>query len=81
MGVEHRLTRLDVVEAMAAYAAVQLARGVPLRSITRHMLGLFNGLPGARAWRRRLAAIEPADGIGLLREAMALVTIPRDLAA
>ena len=43
--------------------------------------GLFNGLPGARAWRRRLAAIEPADGIGLLRDAMALVTIPRDLAA
>ena len=81
MGVEHHLTRLDVVEAMAAYAAVQLARDVPLRSITRHMLGLFNGLPGARAWRRRLAAIEPADGIGLLREAMALVTIPRDLAA
>ena len=80
-GVEHHLTRLDVVEAMAAYAAVQLARDVPLRSITRHMLGLFNGLPGARAWRRRLAAIEPADGIGLLREAMALVTIPRDLAA
>ena len=54
---------------------------MPLRAIARHMLGLFNGLPGARAWRRRLAAIEPADGIGLLREAVALVTIPRGLAA
>ena len=33
----------------------QLAEGTPLRAITRHMLGLFNGQPGARAWRRHLS--------------------------
>ncbi len=48
-------TRLDVVEAMHAYAAGATARGVSLRHITRHMLGLFTGMPGARAWRRMLS--------------------------
>jgi tRNA-dihydrouridine synthase A len=58
---------------MADYAARQAARGVPVRPIARHMLGLFNGLPGARAWRRRLAMAEPGDGPELLREASGLV--------
>ena len=40
---------------MTAYARQQVAQDVPLRRITRHMLGLFNGLPGARAWRRTLS--------------------------
>ena len=44
-----------VVARMQAYAARQLANGVPLRAITRHMLGLFNGRAGARAWRRTLS--------------------------
>ena len=81
LGREASVSRLDVVEAMAGYAQIQMARGVPLRSIARHMLGLFNGLPGARAWRRRLAAIVPADGVAVLREAAALVAIPQQLAA
>ena len=50
-----RRTRESVVETMIGYAARQVADGVPLRRITRHMLGLFNGLPGARAWRRMLS--------------------------
>jgi len=45
----------DVVARMKAYAEAQLAQGVPLRSITRHMLGLFNGRSGARRWRRTLS--------------------------
>ncbi|MEZ5726837.1 MAG: tRNA dihydrouridine(20/20a) synthase DusA [Burkholderiaceae bacterium] len=48
-------SRECVVESMRAYAEVQVARGVPLRSITRHMLTLYNGCPGARRWRRTLS--------------------------
>ena len=50
---------------MTEYAAAQATAGVPMRAITRHMLGLFNGLPGARAWRRRLAMAEPDEGPGV----------------
>jgi tRNA-dihydrouridine synthase A len=70
-------SREAVVEAMADYAAGQAARGVPVRAIARHMLGLFNGLPGARAWRRRLATAAAEEGPELLRRAAALV-IPED---
>lgn len=55
-----------VIAAMTAYAGEQVARGVPLRAIVRHMLGLFNGQGGARRWRqmlsdsRLLAANDPA---------------------
>jgi len=45
----------EVVARMQGYAVTQLAAGVPLRSITRHMLGLFSGRAGARAWRRTLS--------------------------
>ena len=42
-----------------------LSEGVPLHAMTRHLLGLFNGLPGARAWRRHLAAeaVKPGAGV------------------
>ena len=53
-----------VVEAMMAYAGREAAKGVPVKSITRHMLGLFNGLPGARAWRRSLSEAAPRPGAG-----------------
>ena len=51
----------------------QVVPGVPVRAVTRHMLGLFNGLPGARAWRRCLAQSETHDGPELLRFAAGLV--------
>ncbi len=44
-----------VVAAMRRYAEREAAAGTPLRSITRHMFGLFNGRSGARAWRRGLS--------------------------
>lgn len=66
-------SRAELVEAMAAYAAAQRRRGVPLRAIARPMLGLFNGLPGARAWRRRLAQLPPDAEPESLREAMGLL--------
>jgi tRNA-dihydrouridine synthase A len=40
---------------MRRYAAVQVEQGVPLRAITRHMLGMMSGRSGARAWRRTLS--------------------------
>lgn len=62
----NQLDRWQVVEALQAYAVERRRDGMPLRAITRHVLGLFNGLPGARAWRRllsdprELAADDPA---------------------
>jgi tRNA-dihydrouridine synthase A len=67
--------RWDVVETMVEYAARRGAEGVPLKSITRHMMGLFHGLPGARSWRRMLG--EEARGVDaspdLIRRAASLV--------
>jgi len=48
-------TRRDVVEAIVPYAERHVAAGGSLRQITRHMLGLYHGQPGARAWRRALS--------------------------
>jgi tRNA-dihydrouridine synthase A len=46
--------RRAVADAMAAYADHMTKAGVPLHSITRHMLGLYAGQSGARQWRRQL---------------------------
>jgi tRNA-dihydrouridine synthase A len=47
--------RLAVVLAMSRYLEAQVRRGVPARHISRHLLGLFQGVPGARIWRRYLS--------------------------
>ncbi len=47
--------RKDVVENILPYIDREMKKGVPLKSITRHMLGLFQGRPGARAWRRHIS--------------------------
>jgi len=68
-------TREAVLRAMVAYAARECARGVPLRSIARHMLGLYHGRPGGRRFRQMLsdrAALKDA-GPELLEEALAAV--------
>ena len=80
-GPQPPLARQAVVEAMADHAARR--RGVPLRAIARHMLGLFNGLPGARAWRRTLSeGMQDADaGPELLGLAMRAVRPDLRLAA
>jgi tRNA-dihydrouridine synthase A len=44
-----------IVRGMRGYAEREVARGTPLRAVTRHMLGLFNGRNGARAWRHALS--------------------------
>jgi tRNA-dihydrouridine synthase A len=51
-------TRREVVEAIVPYAERHVAAGGSLRQITRHMLGLYHGQPGARAWRRALSSAE-----------------------
>ncbi len=55
----------EAVEAFLPYMAGQLARGVRLHDMTRHLLGLFAGVPGARLWRRHLATEAPKPGAGL----------------
>jgi tRNA-dihydrouridine synthase A len=53
------------LDAMRPYIAAQLAQGVRLASVTRHMLGLFAGQPGARQWRRILSEQAHRAGAGL----------------
>ena len=57
-------TRQEVVLAMLPYVQEQLVQGVRLNSITRHMLGLFHGVDGARAWRRHLSENANKAGAG-----------------
>jgi tRNA-dihydrouridine synthase A len=66
----------DALEAMMPYIARELARGTRLHAITRHFVGAFHGVPGARAFRRCLAehGVKPGAGIDVLREAIALVS-------
>lgn len=68
----------DVVAAMEPYCARVIETGGKLSHVTRHMLGLFAGRPGARAWRRILTvrAIEPGAGLEVLRAALAAVRRP-----
>jgi tRNA-dihydrouridine synthase A len=67
------------VAAYEPYMAARLEEGVRLHAMTRHMLGLFAGRPGARAWRRHLAteATKPGADLRTLRDALA--HLPRDL--
>jgi tRNA-dihydrouridine synthase A len=53
------------IERYRPYVAGQLEAGVPLNAMTRHMLGLFHGWPGARVWRRILSVEAAAKGAGL----------------
>jgi tRNA-dihydrouridine synthase A len=68
-------TQKEAAQALTPYIAQELARGTRLSAITRHMLGLFRGVPGARAFRRHLAtyAVKPGAGTDVLVEALALI--------
>jgi len=61
--------------ALIPYIERELARGVRLHAMTRHVLGLFRGVPGARAFRRHLAteAVKPEADAATFRDALALV--------
>jgi len=68
-------TMKDVFAAMFPYIEDQLAHGARLHSMTRHFVGAFHGVPGARAFRRHLAenGVKPGAGVDVLRDAIALV--------
>ena len=76
-------SRFDALEAYMPYIAARLAEGVPLHAMTRHMLGLFNTWPGARAWRRHLATegVKPRAGLEVVSEAAQQVREPEAMAA
>jgi len=58
-------SRLDVLDAFMPYAEAELAKGVRLNQMTRHILGLFHGQPRARAFRRLLSEHAHHDGAGM----------------
>jgi len=66
----------EAVERYRPYLAKRLAQGVHLAAMTRHMLGLFHGRPGARAWRRILTVegVKPGAGLEVIDAALAAVT-------
>jgi len=68
--------RGQVVAAMLPYIERELNAGTPLKHITRHMLGLFQGVPGARTWRRELGrhAADRAAGVDVVTAALARTT-------
>ena len=65
----------DAALALAPYIERELTKGVRLHSITRHILGLFRAVPGARAFRRHLAteAVKPGASASVMADALAQV--------
>lgn len=72
-------TRHEILERFLPYVEEQLARGIHLHAMSRHILGLFQGMPGARAYRRHISENAPRKGAGadVIRDAMAFV--PREV--
>jgi tRNA-dihydrouridine synthase A len=65
-------TRAGVVASMATYARRENAAGTRLHHVSRHLLGLYHGQPGARTWRRALTlgAAQPGAGPEVLLRAL-----------
>jgi tRNA-dihydrouridine synthase A len=70
----------EIARAMLPYIARQMAEGHRLHAVTRHMLGLFAGRPGARAWRRYLSEHATRDGAGPEVVEAALARVPEEAA-
>lgn len=72
--IKPALDREAVIRALLPYVSDRLSRGAPLKGMTRHILGLFKGLPGARAWRRHLSteAHRPGAGPEVIEAALVL---------
>ncbi len=86
LGVDPRLfdapapaqSAIAAAEAHLSYISARLREGAPLHAMTRHMLGLFNGVPGGRAWRRVLSqqGVRPGAGLEVVRAALSEVAHP-----
>jgi tRNA-dihydrouridine synthase A len=65
----------DAVLSYLPYIEARLAEGAPLNAMTRHMLGLFHGQRGAKAWRRMLSenVHKTVSDVSLVRDALDLV--------
>jgi len=76
-------TMKDALAALEPYIARQLAEGSRLHAITRHLVGAYHAVPGARAFRRHLAeyGVRSGAGIEVLREAVAMVEARAPVAA
>ena len=76
-------SRVEAIEHYIPYIETVLTRGVPLHAMTRHMLGLFNALPGGRLWRRVLSeqGVRAGAGADVVRGALAHVTARVEQAA
>lgn len=75
-GAPHRVNAFDAIESFKPYLIDQLANGVPLHAMTRHMLGLFAGRAGAKLWRRTLSEQGRGDaGIDVLDAALSEVAL------
>lgn len=70
--------RGEILDRFCEYVEDQLRQGMPLAGMTRHIQGLFQGLPGARAWRRHLSenAHRPGSGVEVIRQAASCVLGP-----
>jgi len=68
--------RRDVIEQMLPYIEAELRQGERLGQITRHMIGLFSGMPGARSWRRHISENAFRDGAGVEVVVAALDAMP-----
>jgi tRNA-dihydrouridine synthase A len=65
MNPDHALPHpRDIIEKMFPYIEEQMSEGVPLMRISRHMMGLIGGQPGARKWRRYISENAHLDGAG-----------------
>jgi len=61
------LSRFQVLEKYAAYMQTELGKGTRLHIMSRHLMGLFNGMPGAKLWRRTLGELAPNPNNGIQR--------------
>ena len=79
-GGEHDVSAAEAVALYRPYMAEQLAAGTRLAAMTRHMLGLFTGAPGARAWRRILTVegVKPGAGLEVVDAALEAVLGAQD---
>ena len=79
-GAGDHIGPFQAVEAYRGYLSSQLASGTHLAAMTRHMLGLFHGQPGARAWRRILTtgSVRPGAGLEVLDAALAELSRVQD---
>ncbi len=79
----HEISRQEILRKLLPYLETELARGTPLAAMTRHILGLFHGQSGGRAFRRHLSQNTHKTGAGIevVQQALAQIDMPLMLQA